>query len=65
MNYMLVELSVKCLEGTTERSDGNRGRSPRIDAPMTMCLAGTTPKDMHLIHSHRCTVSFLSNSANR
>ena len=61
MNYMLVELSVKCLEGTTERSDGNRGRSPRIDAPMTMCLEGTTPKDMYLIHR----VSFLSNSANR
>ena len=25
-----VKLCVKCLEGTTERSDGNRGRSPRM-----------------------------------
>ena len=34
----MVELGVKCLEGTTERSDGNRGRSPRIDDVRTMCL---------------------------
>ena len=26
----LIDLGIKCLEGTTERSDGNRGRSPRI-----------------------------------
>ena len=32
-----------CLEGTTERSDGNRGRSPRIVNARTMCLEGTTP----------------------
>ena len=25
-----VKLCVKCLEGTTERSDSNRGRSPRM-----------------------------------
>ena len=28
----LIDLGVKCLEGTTERSDGNRGRSPREEA---------------------------------
>ena len=27
-----------CLEGTTERSDGNHGRSPRISDARTMCL---------------------------
>ena len=27
-----IDLGVKCLEGTTERSDGNRGRSPREEA---------------------------------
>ena len=32
----------ECLEGTTERSDGNRVRSARIGEPKTMCLAGTT-----------------------
>ena len=32
-----------CLEGTTERSDGNRGRSPRIVNARTRCLEGTTP----------------------
>ena len=42
--YLLVELCAKCLEGTTERSDGNRGRSPRIDKSRTMCLEGTTPE---------------------
>ena len=26
----LIDLGVKCLEGTTERSDGNRVRSARI-----------------------------------
>ena len=36
----------ECLEGTTERSDGNRVRSARIGEPKTMCLAGTTPQDM-------------------
>ena len=40
-----IDLGVKCLEGTTERSDGNRGRSPRIDESRTMCLEGTTPED--------------------
>ena len=51
MNYMLVELSVKCLEGTTERSDGNRVRSARLGLPRTMCLEGTTPQDR--LYSHR------------
>ena len=41
-----IDLGVKCLEGTTERSDGNRGRSPRISTTRTMCLEGTTPQDM-------------------
>ena len=36
----------ECLEGTTERSDGNRGRSPRIVVTEPMCLEGTTPQDM-------------------
>ena len=35
----------KCLEGTTERSDGNRARSVRLNKDGTMCLEGTTPKD--------------------
>ena len=51
----LVALSVKCLEGTTERSDDNRVRSARKGGAGTMCLEGTTPKDMHFIHRHRCT----------
>ena len=42
----LIDLGVKCLEGTTERSDGNRVRSARIGEERTMCLAGTTPQDM-------------------
>ena len=41
-----VKLCVKCLEGTTERSDSNRVRSARIDVACTMCLEGTTPEDM-------------------
>ena len=36
----------ECLEGTTERSDGNRVRSARIGEVRTMCLEGTTPQDM-------------------
>ena len=52
--YLLVELCAKCLEGTTERSDGNRGRSPRIDKAKykpyllvelcAKCLEGTTER---------------------
>ena len=38
-----VKLCVKCLEGTTERSDGNRVRSARISTKRTMCLEGSTP----------------------
>ena len=34
-----------CLEGTTERSDGNRARSVRRDEANLMCLEGTTPQD--------------------
>ena len=45
----LIDLGVKCLEGTTERSDGNRVRSARIGEPRTMCLEGTTPQDMPLL----------------
>ena len=41
----LIDLGVKCLEGTTERSDGNRARSVRLNKDGTMCLEGTTPKD--------------------
>ena len=41
-----IDLGVKCLEGTTERSDGNRVRSARIGEVRTMCLEGTTPQDM-------------------
>ena len=36
----------KCLEGTTERSDGNRVRSARIGEARPTCLEGTTPQDM-------------------
>ena len=36
----------ECLEGTTERSDGNRVRSARIGEARTMCLEGTTPQVM-------------------
>ena len=42
----LIDLGVKCLEGTTERSDGNRGRSPRIVVTESMCLEGSTPQDL-------------------
>ena len=37
---------VKCLEGTTERSDSNRVRSARQGEVRTMCLEGTTPQDL-------------------
>ena len=53
--YASFDLGVKCLEGTTERSDDNRGRSPRIGKARTMCLEGTTPQDRHFIHRHRHT----------
>ena len=43
-----IDLGVKCLEGTTERSDGNRVRSARICVASTMCLEGTTPQDLPL-----------------
>ena len=51
----LVELGIKCLEGTTERSDSNRGRSPRIGVAKTTCLEGTTPQDRHFLQRHRRT----------
>ena len=50
-----VKLCVKCLEGTTERSDSNRVRSARISANCTMCLEGTTPQDMQFVHRKRRT----------
>ena len=37
---------VKCLEGTTERSDSNRVRSARQGEVRMTCLEGTTPQDM-------------------
>ena len=46
MICLLGDLCVKCLEGTTERSDGNRVRSARKGEARTMCLEGTTPQDM-------------------
>ena len=45
----------ECLEGTTERSDGNRVRCARIGEVRTMCLEGTTPQDLHYKHRHRRT----------
>ena len=44
-------LGYACLEGTTERSDGNRARSVRRDGARTMCLEGTTPQDRLLLES--------------
>ena len=43
-----------CLEGTTERSDGNRVRSARREDTHSMCLEGTTPED-GIKHFHRRT----------
>ena len=51
----LIDLGVKCLEGTTERSDGNRVRSARIGEARTRCLEGTTPQDLHYKQRHRRT----------
>ena len=48
-------MSIKCLEGTTERSDGNRGRSPRIGGARPMCLEGTTPQDRPPFPPHNTT----------
>ena len=42
-----MEKCAKNLKTTTKRTDGNRGRSPRIGEAKTMCLEGTTPQDMH------------------
>ena len=53
--YASFDFGVKCLKGTTKRSDDNRGRSPRNNDDWTMCLEGTTPQDRHLIHRHRRT----------
>ena len=36
--YTLVELGIKCLEGTTEQRDDNRVRSARLDDARTTCL---------------------------
>ena len=43
------KLCVKCLEGTTERSDSNRVRSARISAKRTICLEGSTPVAMLIV----------------
>ena len=43
---MGLAFCMKCLEGTTERSDDNRVRSARWGIAKTMCLEGTTPQDM-------------------
>ena len=43
-----ISLRTICLEGSTERSDGNRVRSARICVASTMCLEGTTPQDLPL-----------------
>ena len=43
-----VKLCVKCLEGTTERSDSNRVRSARQGEVRMTCLEGTTPQDLPL-----------------
>ena len=51
----LHQSGVKCLEGTTERSDGNRGRSPRIGGARPMCLEGTTPQDRPPFPPHNTT----------
>ena len=54
-NYMLLEVGIKCLEGTTERSDDNRVRSARLDDARSTCLEGTTPQDRLLKQFHRRT----------
>ena len=38
-----------CLEGTTERSDSNRGRSPRKKQLQQFCLEGSTPVAMLIV----------------
>ena len=44
---------VKCLEGTTERSDGNRARRARGKGMDKICLEGSTPKDKGAKCIHR------------
>ena len=39
-----------CLEGTTERSDCNRGRSPRKKQLQQFCLEGSTPVAVNKLH---------------
>ena len=39
-----------CLEGTTERSDSNRGRSPRKKQLQQFCLEGSTPVAVNKLH---------------
>ena len=51
----LVELGIKCLEGTTEQRDDNRVRSARLDDARTTCLEGTTPQNRHFLQRHRRT----------
>ena len=49
MQLLFVGLGVKCLEGTTERSDDNRGRSPRCGQLKWFCLEGSTPVAMYKV----------------
>ena len=53
---IFIAKSIKCLEGTTEQSDGNQGRSPRMGAERMMCLKGTTPQDMPPFPPHNTHV---------
>ena len=39
-----------CLEGTTERSYSNRGRSPRKKQLQQFCLEGSTPVAVNKLH---------------
>ena len=39
----LSRIDKNCLEGSTERSDSNRGRSPRKTQSTKICLEGSTP----------------------
>ena len=46
----LIDLGVKCLEGTTERSDGNRVRSARKEA-VAMELPGRQYATGHVLYA--------------
>ena len=46
-NLIQYDYGINCLEGSTERSDSNRGRSPRIEDASMFCLEGSTPVAMY------------------